>query len=189
MLGGVGLFVALSIMGYFTLRAKADRALQKDGLLEALRMLNAGGLDSEIVKLLDAQLPRWPISDEIKSAVGDLQSLKVGFDAAARAGVSPSLIAAFKRDTLKALDGLWHMAEHVGSAGAQESQMAVYAEQASRVREAANGARLALAQLALAEREDNLAERENAEVNLRALSVAASALNDNARAELDKTAE
>ncbi len=182
-LGCIGLFVVMSVIGYFSLRARADRVLQTDGLLEALRMLNAGGMDGEITKLLDTQLPKWPITDEIKSAVGELQGLKTGLDAAGRAGVPQNLIAAFKQDTLKALDQMWHLAERVSGAGAQsveyaslEEQMAPYVEQVKRVCQSAKEGRLTMARLALADHDANSQALEEATAGLHNLSEAASAL-------------
>ena len=85
--GCIGLLVVLGVIGYFTVQARADRALNSDGLVEALRMLNSSGMDSEVIKVLDKQLPKWPISSEIKKAVGELQKLKSGLDAAMKAGL------------------------------------------------------------------------------------------------------
>lgn len=177
--GCIGVLAVLGVIGYFTIQARAERTLQKDGLLEALQMLNASSMDSEIIKLLDKQLPKWPISGEIKNAVSELQSLKVGLDAAARAGVPGTLVGAFKQDTLKALDQLWHLAERVAGAGAQkvsyaslEPQLAPYLEQLKRVTASAKEARLALAQLSLTDRDASGKDLDDAEENLRALSEA-----------------
>ena len=183
LLGVVGLLVVFGIIGYFTIQSRAERALQKEGLLEALRMLNAGGLDGEVVKLLDTQLPKWPITDEIKSTVGELQSLKVGLDAAGKAGVPQPLVAAFKQDTLKALDEMWRLAERVAGAGAQkveyeslEKQLGPLVGQVRRVRQAAKETRLSLAQLALTDHDASGKALEEATEGLRALSEASNAI-------------
>ena len=183
LLGVVGLLVVFGIIGYFTIQARAERALQKDGLLEALRMLNAGGLDGEVMKLLNSQLPKWPITDEIKRAVGELQSLRVGLDAAGRAGVPQTLVAAFKQDTLKALDQMWHLAERVAGAGAQKvayeslkPQLAPLTDQLRRVRQAAKETRLSLAHLALTDHDASGKALEEATEGLRALSEASNAI-------------
>lgn len=181
--GCIGLLLILGVIGYFTVQARAERALQKDGLLEALRMLNIGGMDGEIITLLDKQLPKWPITPEIKSAATELQSLKTGLDAALKAGVPQTLVAAFKQDTLKALDQLWHLAERVAGAGAQgvdyqslAAQMDPYMEQLKRVRVAAKEARLALARTSLGDRFASGSELEEAEANLHNLSTATNEL-------------
>jgi hypothetical protein len=184
LLGSVGIFVVLGVIGYFTIQARADRALKTDGLLEALRMLSIGGMDAEVIKMLGAQLPKWPITDEIKSAVGELQGLKTGLDAAAKAGVSQTLVAAFKQDTLKALDQMWHLAERVAGAGAQkveyeslEGQASPYVEQVRRVRSAAKQARLAMARLALTDRDASGTALDEASEGLRVLSDAVSEIH------------
>ncbi|MEO5951453.1 MAG: hypothetical protein ABIQ44_03205 [Chloroflexia bacterium] len=187
------MLVILGIIGYFSVRGKADRALQSQGLLEALRMLNTGGLDDEITKLLDKQMPKWPITDEIKRAIVELQSLKSGLDAAMKAGVPQNLIGAFKQDTLKALDQMWHLAERVSGAGAQKveyaslaGQMNPIVEQVRQVSATAKDARRALAQMALTDHDASQADLRDAEEHLRDLSAATSALVNNTKEGLGK---
>jgi hypothetical protein len=175
--------VVLGIIGYFTVQGRAERALKADGLLEALRMLNSGCMDSEIIKVLDKQLPKWPISAEIKKTVTELQKLKTGLDAAMKAGVPQSLVGAFKQDALKALDQMWHLAERVSAAGAQKvryealaAQLNPIVEQVKLVSVTAKEARLALAQMALTAHDASDADLEDAQLHLSALSAATSAL-------------
>lgn len=182
------MLVILGVIGYFSVQGKADRALKQQGLLEALQMLNSGGLDGEITRVLNTQLPKWPISDELKKAIGELQSLRNGLDAAMKAGVPQNLIGAFKQDTLKALDQMWHLAERVSGAGAQKveyeslaPQMTPLVAQVQQVCATAKDARLALAQMALTDHDASGADLADAQEHLSALSIATSALASSAR--------
>jgi hypothetical protein len=186
--GCIGLLVVLGVIGYFTVQGRAERALKSDGLLEALRMLNSSGMDSEVIKVLDKQLPKWPISSEIKKAVGELQKLKSGLDAAMKAGVPQNLLGAFKQDTLKALDQMWHLAERVSAAGAQKvryealaDQMNPISEQVRQVTATAKDARLALARMALTDHDASGVDLEDAQLHLSALSAATTELAQNSR--------
>ncbi len=179
----VALLVVIGIIVVFLLRRRSQGAIEPENLLEALQLLNTSRMDDAILKVLAVQLPDWPISTEIRRAVKELQSLRLGIDVATRTGALTVQAVEFKQNTLKALDQMWRLSERVAVLGAQKVEYSA-AEgglqgdlaQVRRVRETAKQARTSLAQVTRDNQDDTGGSLDEASTHMGELSEAANAM-------------
>ncbi|MFN8532001.1 MAG: hypothetical protein U0556_00450 [Dehalococcoidia bacterium] len=181
----IGLFVVLPIVLIRRAIGRAQRRylpiVRPGRVSEVMRDYYGVANRRAHLRVLRRSLPKWPISQTLLEACGELADLRGGSAAALGAGVPRGIVEPIEIEAAEATEAVWRIADRVTAAAAQRVEYRLLApgldpeiETLTALIRAARQAREGLAQLTLSQRSTR--EIERAERHLRALDEATQAV-------------